>query len=93
LRCSNQALAGFDFLDRLKDNLEGSCPGVVSCADTLVLAVQHSLRLVRGTIYPGTVVHWTVLYCTARYGIVLNFAVLSITVLYRAVLYSTILLR
>lgn len=42
----NKTLKGFDKIDRIKEELEKACPGVVSCADILVLATMDSIRMV-----------------------------------------------
>ncbi|KVI11113.1 heme peroxidase [Cynara cardunculus var. scolymus] len=36
----NQSLKGFDHVDTIKSGLETVCPGVVFCADLLVVAAQ-----------------------------------------------------
>ncbi|KAL7222189.1 hypothetical protein ACSBR1_023990 [Camellia fascicularis] len=38
----NETLKGFDLIDIIKSKLEEACPGVVSCADILVLAATES---------------------------------------------------
>ncbi|XP_021900913.1 putative Peroxidase 48 [Carica papaya] len=48
----NKSLRGFDQIDWIKEELEKACPGVVSCADTLVLATRDSLALAGGPVYP-----------------------------------------
>ena len=42
----NETLKGFDLIDIIKSDLEEACPGVVSCADVLVLAARESVALV-----------------------------------------------
>lgn len=42
----NQSLRGFDHVDFIKSELENACPGVVSCADLLVVAARESVVLV-----------------------------------------------
>ncbi|CAK7342312.1 unnamed protein product [Dovyalis caffra] len=39
---------GFDVVDNIKTAVENSCPGVVSCADVLALAIESSVSLSGG---------------------------------------------
>nr|XP_043618585.1 putative Peroxidase 48 [Erigeron canadensis] len=48
----NQSLKGFDHIDIIKSELENECPGVVSCADLLVIAARESVILAGGPFYP-----------------------------------------
>ncbi|KAI5071346.1 hypothetical protein GOP47_0013597 [Adiantum capillus-veneris] len=47
----NLTIRGFDLIDEAKDAVEAACPGVVSCADILVLAVRDSVALAGGPKY------------------------------------------
>lgn len=42
----NDSLKGFDVIETIKAKLEEACPGVISCADILVLAARDSVVLV-----------------------------------------------
>lgn len=42
----NQSLKGFDVIESIKSELENVCPGVVSCADVLVLAAREAVLMV-----------------------------------------------
>ncbi|KAF8024407.1 hypothetical protein BT93_F1559 [Corymbia citriodora subsp. variegata] len=48
----NRTLKGFDRIDTIKQELEDHCPGVVSCADVLVLATREGIVLAGGPFYP-----------------------------------------
>ncbi|KAJ8452049.1 hypothetical protein Cgig2_016630 [Carnegiea gigantea] len=48
----NQSLKGFEIIDLIKAELEVVCPGVVSCADVLVLAAREAVVLNGGPFYP-----------------------------------------
>ncbi|CAL5361370.1 unnamed protein product [Camellia sinensis] len=48
----NETLKGFDLIDMIKSELEEACPGVVSCADILVLGARESVVLAGGPFYP-----------------------------------------
>ncbi|XP_022714970.1 putative Peroxidase 48 [Durio zibethinus] len=48
----NESLKGFDAIDIIKSELEEVCPGVVSCADILVLAAREAVLLTGGPFYP-----------------------------------------
>ncbi|XP_021815156.1 peroxidase 11 [Prunus avium] len=42
------SLKGFRIIDRIKNNLESECPGIVSCADILTIAARDAVILVGG---------------------------------------------
>ncbi|CBI36139.3 hypothetical protein VitviT2T_013437 [Vitis vinifera] len=48
----NETLKGFDIIDSIKAELEAACPGIVSCADILVLAAREVVVLAGGPFYP-----------------------------------------
>ncbi|KAK2654850.1 hypothetical protein Ddye_014706 [Dipteronia dyeriana] len=48
----NESLKGFDIIDIIKEELEQVCPGVVSCADILVLAAREGVVQAGGPFYP-----------------------------------------
>ncbi|XP_027344912.1 putative Peroxidase 48 [Abrus precatorius] len=48
----NANLKGFEVIQTIKSKLEEACPGVVSCADILVLAARDCVALSGGPCYP-----------------------------------------
>jgi len=42
----NLTLGGFDTIDELKEAVEKACPGVVSCADLLMIAARSAVHVV-----------------------------------------------
>ncbi|XP_020221464.1 peroxidase 43 [Cajanus cajan] len=47
----HQGVRGFEVIERAKAQLEGSCPGVVSCADTVALAARDAIVMANGPSY------------------------------------------
>ncbi|KAL8139470.1 hypothetical protein V2J09_005491 [Rumex salicifolius] len=47
----NLNLDGFDDIDTIKAAVEGVCPGVVSCADILVMATRDTINIAGGNKY------------------------------------------
>lgn len=45
----NLSLKGLEVIDMIKSELEKLCPGVVSCADIVVLSARESVKLVRAS--------------------------------------------
>ncbi|KAF2323358.1 hypothetical protein GH714_034831 [Hevea brasiliensis] len=48
----NENLKGFDIIDIIKSHVEDVCPGVVSCADIVVLAAREGIVQAGGPFYP-----------------------------------------
>ncbi|PKI49152.1 hypothetical protein CRG98_030498 [Punica granatum] len=48
----NRTLKGFEKIDMIKEEIENRCPGIVSCADILVLATREGVVLAGGPFYP-----------------------------------------
>ncbi|KAL6316169.1 hypothetical protein AAG906_015999 [Vitis piasezkii] len=48
---SNETLKGFDITDSIKEELEATYPGIVSCADILVLAAREGAVRVKVSLY------------------------------------------
>lgn len=46
----NASLGGFTVIESVKNVLEFFCPGIVSCADILVLAARDAVEAVRNFI-------------------------------------------
>lgn len=47
----HQGVRGFDIIERAKAQLEGLCPGIVSCSDIVALAARDAVALARGPRY------------------------------------------
>ncbi|XP_057961197.1 peroxidase 11 [Malania oleifera] len=45
---NRNSLKGFRLVDRIKNQLESECPGIVSCADILTIAARDAVLLVGG---------------------------------------------
>ncbi|XP_048489799.1 peroxidase 57-like [Beta vulgaris subsp. vulgaris] len=48
----NLSVRGYEFIEALKVVLEQDCPGIVSCADIIVLATKVAIKLGGGPDYP-----------------------------------------
>ncbi|KAL3824358.1 hypothetical protein ACJIZ3_020387 [Penstemon smallii] len=48
----NESLRGYDVIDIIKSEVEEACPGIVSCADIIVLAARESVLMAGGPFYP-----------------------------------------
>jgi peroxidase len=62
----NGSLKGFDAIETIKSKLEETCPGVVSCADILVLSARDSVALV--TLISFSYNHCMCIYLHASVG-------------------------
>ncbi|KAJ7524976.1 hypothetical protein O6H91_17G030600 [Diphasiastrum complanatum] len=48
----NFGIRRLDFIDRIKASLEAVCPGIVSCADIIILVARDSISLTGGPRFP-----------------------------------------
>ncbi|XP_042055693.1 putative Peroxidase 48 [Salvia splendens] len=48
----NRSIKAFEHIDAIKSILEDECPGVVSCADIVVLSAREGVLLAGGQFYP-----------------------------------------
>lgn len=39
----NLSVRGYDFIEEIKTEIENTCPGVVSCADIIVMATRDAV--------------------------------------------------
>ena len=74
---SNETLEGFDIIDSIKEELEATYPGIVSCADILLLAAREGVVRVKSL---------SMCSCSCMYAIWWCYEALN----FRLVAYSTL---
>lgn len=45
----NLSVRGYDFIEEIKTEIENTCPGVVSCADIIVMATREAVSEVHSS--------------------------------------------
>lgn len=73
---ANASLGGFQVVEGIKRVVEMFCPGVVSCADILVLAARDSVQVVRPFTFLYSI-HWTVLTSSSAFHLLINITCLT----------------